>query len=185
MQLSALLALLPLAAAAALPQSRGSVEARAVEVETRSSTQDECYAAYGSCCDPTKGKGPYNEATNLMIAACIPGRVRCTKALDECLVNATEKRSVEEAPLEARYVKDECDQQFDKCCFIPPWYCNAKQAEKRSVEKAAIQARDNGSEATTACYGRLAACKRKGTPVAECYSTLTSCVQDVYQKFFA
>ncbi|PTB51208.1 hypothetical protein M431DRAFT_511316 [Trichoderma harzianum CBS 226.95] len=63
--------------------------------------------------------------------------------------------------------------------------CNAKQAEKRSVEKAAIQARDNGSEATTACYGRLAACKRKGTPVAECYSTLTSCVQDVYQKFFA
>lgn len=77
MQLSALLALLPLAAA--LP--------RAVEVETRSSTQD-CYAAYGNCCDPTKGKGPYNEATNLMIAACIPGRIRCSTALNEVSFNS-------------------------------------------------------------------------------------------------
>ncbi|KAL5083135.1 hypothetical protein Trisim1_001928 [Trichoderma cf. simile WF8] len=154
MQLSALLALLPLAAA--LP--------RAVEVETRSSTQD-CYAAYGNCCDPTKGKGPYNEGTNLEIEACIFGRVRCTKALDECLGNATEKRSVEEA-LEARDVdvKDECDHQFDQCCGIPgiwrgeirsmleaqcSWQCfedlhqcKAKPAEKRSVEEAPLEARD-------------------------------------------
>lgn len=59
----------------------------------------------------------------------------------------------------------------------------ASPTEKRSVEKAAIQARDNGSEATTACYGNVASCRHKGTPVAECYSNLARCIQDVLKKF--
>ncbi|KAH0521945.1 hypothetical protein TsFJ059_005873 [Trichoderma semiorbis] len=157
MQLSALLALLPLAAA--LP--------RAVEVETRSSTQD-CYAAYGNCCDPTKGKGPYNEGTNLEIEACIFGRVRCTKALDECLGNATEKRSVEEAPVEARAV-DNCKTNYVDCswhCPVFEWdefapaftgpchskcyedyeQCTANQTEKRSLEEAPLEVRDSKDE---------------------------------------
>ncbi|KAM6479283.1 hypothetical protein HDV62DRAFT_393188 [Trichoderma sp. SZMC 28011] len=265
MQLSALLALLPLAAA--LPQSRGPVEARAVEVETRDGQVDGCTAQHDQCrsscrtrwshsnawfiepivyevcykgCDlgllqcnnnatekrsveeaPVETRNSNEDNCQTALSDCSwhcpvyewdefapaftgPCHNKCVTAYEQCTANQTEKRSVEEAPVEARYVKDvkdECDQQFDKCCFIPPFYtgemrnmlavhcppqcyesfdqCRAKPAEKRSVE-----ARDNGSEATTACYGKLAACKHKGTPVAECYGNLSRCVQDVYQKFF-
>ncbi|KAK4065442.1 hypothetical protein Trihar35433_7562 [Trichoderma harzianum] len=247
MQLSALLALLPLAAAAALPQSRGSVEARDVDcdsqfdqccgipasyqgeirslleavcpsrcfealeqcnagqAEKRSveeaplearDSEDECDQQFDQCC----GLSSFlSTETRNMVAAHCPSR--CFEALDQCTANQTKKRSVEETPLEVRDSEDECDQQFDQCCGISSFLstetrnmvaahcpsrcfgaldqCNAKQAEKRSVE-----ARDNGSEATTACYGKLAACKHKGTPVAECYGNLSRCVQDVYQKFF-
>ncbi|KAL6788578.1 hypothetical protein J3E68DRAFT_444325 [Trichoderma sp. SZMC 28012] len=184
-------------------------EKRSVEeapVETRSSKEDECQTAYDDCCAPF-GKGTYSEGRNLMIMACPGGRGQCSKVFNDCMANQAEKRSVKEAPVETRSSKeDECNTAYDDCCapFGKGTYsegrnlmilacpggrgqcskvyndCMAKPTGKRSVEKAA---RDNGSEATTACYGSVASCRHKGTPVAECYSNLARCIQDVLKKF--
>ncbi|KAK4082261.1 uncharacterized protein Triagg1_2073 [Trichoderma aggressivum f. europaeum] len=262
MQLSALLALLPLAAA--LPQARGPAQASAVEIDTRDSNESTCYAAYDRCCHISfiyQG-----EAKALMEQFCRP---ECKEALVQCKANQTEKRSVEEAPVEARDINvdkcyanylgclldncpfpeldefvpkgpchSKCNQEYEQCkanqtekrsveeapveardsdedsceaayghCCNPHGYtgeaeglyltfcssrcknalkeCKANQTEKRSVEDTLIQARDNHAGDVTNCYGDLADCKHKGGSVEKCYGALRDCLWTLYYKSFA
>ncbi|KAL6821271.1 hypothetical protein V8C40DRAFT_280611 [Trichoderma camerunense] len=169
------------------------VEARAVEVETRDSKWEECAAQLNSCGSHCRLFQFYPSIPSSCAA-------ECYNAFDECRTTPVKARAVEvetrdnnEDNCLTAYV--DCSHscpvsQFDEFvgAFKGPCHsqcnevyeqCTANQTEKRSVEVA----RDNGSEATTACYGNVASCKHKGTPVAECYSNLARCIEDVLQKF--
>ncbi|KAL6693708.1 hypothetical protein J3F84DRAFT_350445 [Trichoderma pleuroticola] len=201
MKLSALLALLPLAAA--LPQALGPVEARAAEVETRDNNEDSCEAAYNNCTSSCSFWDYRTEAGNLYKFMCSS---MCGRAHEHCRANQTAKRAVEEAPVETRFIEDECHLALDKCCFTVGikegeykngflakcrsecWealtQCEANKTEEAPVEEAPVEAHDREKE----CHLALDKCcftvgiKEGGYKNgllaecrSECWEALTQC----------
>ncbi|PNP56121.1 hypothetical protein THARTR1_03646 [Trichoderma harzianum] len=194
MQLSALLTLLPLAAA--LPQARGPVEARA---------ENETPYSIWAACDADLNKCFFNCPFNLPFSVPTSCRSKCYQIFDECKTNQTEKRTVEEAPVEARDSKNECRIALDQCCYTTGlqgeyrnmmlaacpsecWdtfaQCKANQTEKRAVEEVPVKARDNHAGDVTDCYDDVADCKADGGSIEKCYAPLKDCLWNLYYKYF-
>ncbi|KAL7955974.1 hypothetical protein V8C34DRAFT_307021 [Trichoderma compactum] len=188
-------------------KANGTDSVKEAPVEARDINTDDCTDSYYQC---TVNNCPFPEFDEFEPSYKGPCHSKCYRIYEQCKAKETVKRSVEEAPVEARDINtDDCTDSYYQCtvnnCPFPefdefePSYkgpchskcyriyeqCKAKQTAKRSVEDTLIQIRDNHAGEVTDCYDDVADCKAKGGSIEKCYAPLTDCLWNLYYKHFA